>query len=205
MFKIEFIPEEFGSVLCDFGRYSAHPCTPAPESGEPMVVNTLRIDAPKEIVCYIDRDKGQINELSTGLRVPICMYTVISLRRAAKYFELCDWIVNVKEIGGERCYSAILKEDCEEPEAPLPIELRKEIELERAQNIKQAQEYSDSELNIGGAVINSMNFDLHKYVNAVVEGGEYEVYISKFGLESNRVVVKITCKDSDATCRNMSY
>ena len=79
----------------------------------------------------------------------------------------------------------------EEGVIALPLNYEK-WEKERLERIKQAQQYSDDELDddrySSGSAI---NVDLMKSVDIQLESGVYEIYLSFCGLESNRARVEI--------------
>ena len=62
---------------------------------------------------------------------------------------------------------------------------------------KEAQKYSDDELDVFPRKVYSINVDLAKHSKIGFEEGEYEIYLSRYGLKTNSVIVKITFKETE--------
>jgi hypothetical protein len=57
--------------------------------------------------------------------------------------------------------------------------------------VNDAQKYSDLELDEGLIGGDAMNINLLEYVDLPFIGGRYEIFVSCYNLESNKVVVEI--------------
>lgn len=189
MTKIEFIPEKFADVVCEFGINRSNSCTPH-KGGR--IINEIKINAPEEIIYQIEQVDNSPNIQSINPKLPICIYSVITSRRGHKYHEMSDWVVRIKKVGDDEWYSGIVTKPVDPHDIANPN--LKDYELLIQEKRKEAKKYSDSELNTGGAVASSYNFDLHEYIDIILDKGAYEVYLSKSGLESNHVIVKTTFK-----------
>ena len=107
-----------------------------------------------------------------------------------------DWMVNIRKIDSDKWCSGVLTEQQKDELVEIPPHLEGE-ELAVQEESKKAQKYSDNELDTGEQMNGAMAFDLHEYIDVILEEGEYEIYVSTFGLESNRVTVKITFKETE--------
>ena len=196
MSKIQFIPKEFHDVVCDFqsGR-RANPCTPKD------VRFSIRINAPKEVVLYLNTSCNR--EFNTEhLQLPICIKASLAERRTYKNFDLAAFGVNVRRVNSDEWQTDELELTIEEEReyydetaegSPLLEMIRKEEEEKQ----EDAQKYSDDELDVYPAIGYTSNVDLAKHSKIVFEEGEYEIYLSRYGLETNRVIVKITFKETE--------
>ena len=189
MSKIQFIPKEFHDVVCDFQNGMGNPCTPK------EVRYSIRINAPKEVILYVN--KGYNANLNTAyLQLPICIEASITDRRRYKYLDLTTWVINVRKAGSDKWQINKLEiDDYDEMEEGDPfIEIEKREELEKQ---KDAQKYSDDELDVLPGNGYTFNIDPVKHSGVVFEEGEYEIFLSCCGLDSNSVIVKITFKETE--------
>jgi hypothetical protein len=122
---------------------------------------------------------------------------MIRERRGLKYAHLSTPTIHVRKMGEETWYSGEIVEiysgTLEHPDLPHNYY---EEEAKRQQRIKEAQKYTDEELdeNIGQSSGSAININIVNLVNISFEQGIYEIYVSMFGLESNRVKVEIDTK-----------
>ena len=70
-----------------------------------------------------------------------------------------------------------------------------DLEKERLNEIKKAQDFDDSELNMGSGSANAFNINAMSYINFPLEAGKYDIYITMSGLESNHVQVEIVFEE----------
>jgi hypothetical protein len=185
MDTIEFIPQEFHSVELGLYKSGENICTPYyPDFSSKIPINQLVINIPQKIICHSD---------SNTLVIPLCGAYVITERRGLKYAHLSTPIIHVRKVGEETWYSGELVDPNLRNEYPdLPPNYYEE-EAKRQQRIKEAQKYTDAELdeNVGQSHGSAININIVDFVNISFEEGAYEVYLSKSGLESNRVKVEI--------------
>ena len=192
MCKIKFIPEEFDKVICEFKFAEPNQCT---HGSEQQIVNQIIINAPQEIIYNKKKFDAETNELANNFKLPICIYSMITFRQEYKYYDQIDWIVNIRKVDNEEWISGVLSEKVAEGEYLMPSPWEEENRLEEKEKAKDAQKYSEADLQLGTGLCGAINIDLHEYIDLIPEEGEYEIFVSKSGLESNRVRVKITFYD----------
>ena len=184
MKNIEFIPEYFHQVKLDDNHQSVrHKLTPYyPDSPSLYFKNKIEINIPQKII--LRRPASEFTPI-----IPVCGAYVITLRRASKYAHLSAEMLHIRKAGEETWHSGEII-PLEEGVIALPLNYEK-LEKERLERIKQAQQYSDDELDEGNASGSAINVDLMEYVDIQLESGVYEIYLSFCGLESNRARVEI--------------
>ena len=185
MNTIEFIPKEFHDVKLGLYECGENICTPRYPNFELKLFNQLFINIPQKVIC----------NACDSVIVPMCGAYVITSRRGLKYNHLSTPVIHVRKIEEEIWYSGEIVDTNLQFEYPsLPPNYHKEEE-KRQQRIKEAQKYSDDELNedpdAGGSAI---NVNIADYIKIPFEQGIYEVYVSMSGLESNRMRVEIIKK-----------
>ena len=177
---LEYIPKEFNKVELGFNQSEENACTPQlPESL--TAKSQIMINMPKKIIC-----KDLAN-----LIIPLCGMSEISQRRGLKYAHLKP-VINVRKIGEETWYQGKIVDL--KSRSPLKQPDYYEKEKRRQQRIAEAQKYSDDELDDQDGIYfgTVFNVDIVPYFNEIsFQEGVYEIYLSKSGLESNRVRVEI--------------
>ena len=178
---IEYIPKEFHTVKLGFHESSENVCTPYFPQTYLKIDNQIVINVPQKV----------ISNHQDSLMIPLCGVYKISERRGLKYEHLSTPIIHVRKIEEETWQTGKIIDQnsgfsSERPES-------EEEESKRQQAIKEAQKYSDDELNekTGYAFGKAINVSIVRYVHIPFEQGIYEVFVSMFGLESNRVQVEI--------------
>ena len=190
MCKTKFIPKEFHDVVCDLNSGGDNPCTPE------EVLFAIRINAPKEVIFYVKGGYSP-NLPRECLQLPLCMVAIPSNIRADKYYDLFARVISVRKVGSDEWQ--VDKIVGETPIAfKMPVDtsaydtICAEEQLERH---NKALRYSDDEIDILPASIYTNNADLYKHTKLLFEEGDYEVFISRYGLESNHITIKISFKD----------
>ena len=181
MKNIEFIPKEFHDVELDLYDHKEYPCTP----GYPEVFfesNIILINIPKKII-YKSCNVPPI--------IPLCAIFAISQKRALKYNHLSTEVIYIKRVDQKIIYSGEIVDPNLKYEHPIYPPNYYEEEEKREKLIKEAQTYSDEELDEGLIIGNAMNINLLEYVDIPLSSGKYEIYLSCCGLESNRAFVEI--------------
>lgn len=190
MYKIEFIPKEFGNIVC--GNTTCEPNLCSPKLGK-IPVSEIKINAPDQMICFIDKEEKKTSEKkSVKPYLPVCLNEIISEKRAYKYYKQSDKTIYIRKIGSERWFIGVVQEEIIENSIPQPDWEEEEAIYQK--EIRKAQSYSDSELDEDFGFGGCMNLDVLQYVDFTFEAGKYEIYISTFGLESNRVVVEVIYK-----------
>ena len=181
MKNIEFIPKEFHEVELGYYKSEDNECTPLyPYSA--YLNNEIKINIPKKII--IRRPVSEIVPI-----IPVCGTYMITFRRGLKYDHLSAKMFYIRKVGEERWYSGKMMSP-NAGEFLLPPD-HDEEERERDEKVKQAQQYSDDELDEGNGWGSAFNVDLMEYVDIQLEPGVYEVYLSFSGMSSNRMRVEI--------------
>lgn len=177
MKQIKFFPEIFGMVELGYSKTSKTICSPGyPECNTPL--NTLQLNAPQKIMYDIPSDKSTII-------IPICIVYNISLRRIYKYYNE-NMTLYIQAIDQKKNYSGeVYNEEYIGDEIPLPPVYYEQIIKERNINIKEAQKYSDKELDEGPSYQSFMNLNAITYVKISFEPGKYVIWYTFRGLESN--------------------
>ena len=167
----------------DDNQSERHKLTPYyPDSPSRYFNNKIEINIPQKII--FRRPASEFTPI-----IPVCGAYVITRRRGAKYAHLSAKMLHIRKAGEETWHSGEIIPS-EEGVIALPLNYEK-WEKERLERIKQAQQYSDDELDEGNASGSAINVDLMEYVDIQLESGVYEIYLSFCGLESNRARVEI--------------
>lgn len=177
MQHLKFIPEEFNNIEVGFSKTAMTFCSPGyPNRDIPL--NTLLINAPEKIL-YTMQSRD------TAVVIPICIADNISLRRLHKYHK-DDLIFHIKMINQEKVYSGkIYDEEDAGDRIPIPSHLHKKMIEDRDLNNKEAQKYNDDELDEGVSYPSFMNLNVLNYVKIPFQSGQYEIWYTFRGLESN--------------------
>jgi hypothetical protein len=184
MDTIEFFPKEFHQVKLNLNNRTENICTPYyPHNALKMPYNQLFINVPEKIIC-----KAACNSLI----IPMCSASMIRARRAAKYGNFSTPIVHVRKIGEDTWVSGEVVRPDDDDYLELPPD-HEEVEKRRQQIIQDAQKYTDEELDerVGQSFGSAINVNVADYIDIQFEDGIYEIYLSMFGLESNRAKVEI--------------
>ena len=183
MKNIEFIPEYFHQVKLGDNQSKENKLTPHYPDFELYLNNKIEINIPQKII--LRRPASEFTPI-----IPVCGAYMITRRRGLKYGHLSAKMLHIRKAGEETWHSGEII-PLEEELTPLPLNNEK-WEKERLERIKQAQQYSDDELDddlySSGSAI---NIDLMESVDIQLESGVYEIYLSFCGLESNRARVEI--------------
>jgi hypothetical protein len=178
MQAIQFIPKEFSDVESMFDTNERHSLTPfAPDFFCDM--NIIRINAPQKIIVTAV-------DFSSKLIIPLCGFCSVSYKRIAKYWDQKGYLIHIKKVGEEEWFSGKIWKTRPNNEVIDPRD-----EVERKIKIEKAKNYTDDELDEGGAAVKSFNVDVLKFVQFVPESGIYEIYVSTVGLESNHMQIEI--------------
>ena len=191
MDKIKFTPKEFNKIEYGYFQSSSNACTPS--AGDSY--SFIKINVPREVIYYSKNSVKTTNMLSIDPLLPICTSEMYAYKRISKYYNLVDLTFHIKKADSDKWHSGILTPSDPPREGSYDYrELTDEEKLNIQNQIKEAQYYHDDEIDTGNASGRVMNLNLHEYVQIILEEGEYEIYLSKSGLESNHVIVKITFK-----------
>lgn len=186
MRKIEFIPEEFNDVK--LGYYETQQSVSFLQFPNGIPINTITISTPDKIICDLK------NKDFTPV-IPICAIHLISLKRGLKYNDLSAMMLHIRKLDEKIVYSGEIVDKELKGEHPILSPGHTEAERLRIEMVKEAQKYSDDELDLPGLFEgNFLNINLMEYVNIPFEPGRYEVYLSFCGLESNHTIVEIVEK-----------
>ena len=184
MNSIVFIPNDFHNVK--FGLYESgeNVCTPFYPNFEMKIKNEVVINIPQKIICNSEID---------SLIIPICGAYIIGERRGLKYAHLSTPIIHIFKIDEETWYSGKIIDPNLKYEHPDLSFYNTKQEKNRMQKIKEAQSYSDDELNneTGSFSGSAINVNALDFVDLTIQPGIYEIYISMYGLESNQLQVEI--------------
>lgn len=182
--NIRLVPEAFMKVeLSD--NTDEHPCSP----GYPdrlRELNVIGINTPDSIFYNATKEKNPV--------IPVCMGGMISRRRTMKYYDLRPKIVNVRRLSDGEVFSGEIV-PLESPwvsvhPARNPYWEHEQKRIQR--EVREAQKYSDDELDEGQAGGCYLNFNAMDFIKDMpFQPGRYEVWISFCGLESNRRIVEI--------------
>jgi hypothetical protein len=185
MSTIEFFPREFQHVVLGHYESGENIFTPNYPDYHLKMRNQIAINMPQKVICSD----------SNFLVIPLCGAHVITGRRGLKYAHLSTPVIHVRKIGEETEYLGDMIDTNLEFEYPDFPPNYAEEEEKRQQEIAEAQNYSDNELDEGKEAYGSaINVNIVDYLNMSFQQGIYEIYLSMYGLESNRVRVEINFK-----------
>lgn len=190
--EIRFIPETFNQIELGYLSNSQTPCSPMyPNDATDDLWNEIIIKAPEKIMI-------PNTCLKTGIKptLPVCVAMVITARRGYKHAQLSDEVLHIRNTESNKWITGQIFDETlldGNPIVPSPVEDDWEKELQK--RIKDAQKYTEDELDEGRASGTYRNIDLLKYVDISLEQGIYEIYFSTKGLESNKVQVEIVFEE----------
>ena len=186
MKNVKFIPKEFNDIKLGFRESIQNVCSP--QFSGLIPVNSITINSPQKIICK--NNKNVYVPI-----IPVCVVYDVSLRRGLKYYHLNVELLHIRRIGDEKIYTGEIFEKGLENEYPdYPSGYYEELERIEA-DVKEAQKYSDDDLDSGQSSGGYMNIDLLEYVDVPLQSGLYEIYLSFSGLESNHVQVEIVFEE----------
>ena len=183
MKAVQFIPKAFHDVKLGYEQDVIHALTPHYPETEYVMKNEIAINIPQKIIFNPKEDDF------TPI-IPVCGFFVITSRRGLKFIDKIALLIHIKKADEEEWFSGEIIEDYEDEIPDIPEWTEKEEE-ERQQRIKEAQKYTLEELEDGTAAALAININALKYVKMPITSGFYDIYISKSGLESNRMQVEI--------------
>ena len=185
MKTIEFIPKNFKKI--DFEKMEKEMCPCSPNfPHEINEVNILKINVPEKIFFHSLDEKKVIPVL------PVCMAYSISILRGLKYHNFSEKTFHIKLEDGDFEYSGDFFNIRAAHKTPYkPIDTS-EYEQQR---INDAQKLSDAALDEGVYSRGYLNVNALDYVQMPIKSGKYEVWVSYYGLESNRAEVEIVFKN----------
>lgn len=186
--SIRFIPEIFNELELGYLKAGINPCSPLyPESAISHLRNELRINAPEKIIYSIKIPVDSVQPV-----IPVCIASVITLRRTYKYPDLSEEVFFIRKADTECWFSGkVFDETLQDGNPIIPPPWQEEMEEELKKKIEEAQSYSDEELDEGQAGGEYRNLNLMQYVDMPFEPGIYEIYYTLKGLESNWAQVEI--------------
>jgi hypothetical protein len=186
MKNTEFIPKEFNNIK--LGYYETSESISFLQYPEGIPMNTIIISTPQKILCHI-------NNKDFVPVIPVCAVYEISLERGLKYAHLSAQMLHIRKLDEETVYSGEIENKNIDYGHPIYPPDYEEEEKERQRMIEEAQKYSDEELDFPGLFEgNVINVNLMEYVDIPFEAGEYEIYLSFSGIESNHTIVEIVIK-----------
>ncbi|GAO31716.1 hypothetical protein [Geofilum rubicundum] len=190
---IRFIPETFNDLKVGAFHGGRNPCSPmSPEKATSYLMNETLINVPEKIILPSSVPLESIKPI-----IPVCVASVFTARRGAKYAHLSEGVFHIRKTDSEHWFKGIIYEELwDEGEMPGPAPDEEVVEKrrkEREKQIAKAQQYTDDELNEGNFSGEYRNLNLMQYVDMPFEPGVYELYYSALGIESNRVQVEIVC------------
>lgn len=190
--EIRFIPETFNQIELGHLANGQNPCSPLyPKDATDLLWNEILINAPQKIIL-----SPTIHADSIPLIFPVCIASVITARRGAKYAALYDERFQIRELSTGHQYTAKIFDETLLDGNPIATPpWKEESDIEKKQRIADAQRYSDSELDEGFANGEYLNLNLLNYINIQLKPGIYEIYYSVAGLESNKVQVEIVFEE----------
>lgn len=187
MGNTQFISKEFGYVELDLYNYKKYPCTPGyPE--DLFNSNIILINVPQKII-YKSYDKETIPI------IPMCAIFAISQKHGLKYDHLSTKKIYIKRVDQDTIYSGEIIDPNLKYEHPIYPPGYMGDENKRLEMVNEAQKYSDHELDEGLIGGDAMNINLLEYVDLPFIAGQYEIFVSCYNLESNKVVVEIITID----------
>lgn len=181
MQAIQFIPKAFHDVKLGLDHNVIHSLTPYYPETDDVMKNEIAINIPQKIIFNPKGDEF------TPI-IPLCAYFVITSRRGLKFIDQIALLIHIKKTTEEEWFSGEIIYDDEDE---LPDDEADREEKRRQERIKEAQKYTLEELEDGQAGADAINVNILDYVKTPLTSGFYEVYMSRSGLESNRMQVEI--------------
>lgn len=188
MYKTKFIPNDFQNMECGYHSVIPNACTPQLEKGK----TGIKINGPRQMICYIITSDTQAIGVTVVPYLPICFSYKITKKRQYKHYEESNIIIYIKNEKDKNWTSGVVHYEDDGYNIPSPEE---EEDMRKIQEeVKNAQNYSEDTLDKGPSFGATMNLNVLEYVNIPLKSGEYEIYLTNFGLESNHIIVKIVIK-----------
>jgi hypothetical protein len=189
MENIKFIPKEFRDVELNLYNHKKYPCTPH-YTEDLFASSIILINIPKKI--YVYQYNKEIKEIKQV--IPMCAVFAISQKRALKYEHLSTPKIHIRKVDQDITYSGEIVDPNLKYEYLVYPPGYEEAQKKKIEMIKEAQKYSDEELNDGLIAGDAMNINLLDYVDMPFIAGRYEIFISCYNLESNKTYVEIIMK-----------
>jgi hypothetical protein len=190
---IEFIPTKFHDINLGFRNKGENICTPYFPNFGLSVDNQVVVNIPDQIIC---------NDMVSCSIIPLCGAVMIPEKRGLKYNHLSTPIVFVTKIDDDndddhKWLSGEIVDPSKSSEFSESQAETASEEEERQRKIAEAQYYSDDELGTDNAYAAGYAFNVNivEYIRTPFFAGIYEIYVSMFGLESNRARVEIIIKN----------
>ncbi len=190
MDTIKFIPKEFHGINLGLNEGNTNKCTPGYPNSDFMEMSQIKINIPSKIIL-----SKKLVEDPAAYVIPLCGMYMISNYRAYRNEDKIS-LVHIRKKGEIEWISGVIGGDTEE-EYPdeLPPELEEGLEKERQERIKEAKAIPDENLDTGQGGGGPFNINIMDFVTMPLLPGLYEVYVSMYGLESNRVIVEIVFEE----------
>lgn len=190
MNTIEFIPAEFHKVDINYNR-EQNDCSPCFDD-RPNDINVIRINVPEKIILreYDIRKERPV--------FPVCIFSTVSYLRTLKYGEsgrLELYVLNMEDDHEKNVLSGPVYNADKFPDEFLPPPFQNEIDKRRKQKVAEALKLTDEELDDSEYYPEFLNINLSEYIDFPFEPGRYEVWMSYYGLESDRKPVEIIVGD----------
>lgn len=189
MNKIKFIPNEFQNMECGYRSVVPNPCTPQFENG----TIGIKINGPHQMICYAIISDNPATRATVPPYLPICISYKITKKRQYKYYKDSDMVVYIKNKKDEHWNSGVVHYEDGGDNIPSPEEEGDNRKIQ--EEIKNAQNYSEDMLDNSPHFGAAMNLNVLEYVDMPLKAGEYEIYLTNFGLESNHITVEVVIKN----------
>ena len=181
----KFIPEEFEKI--DLESMESEKCRCSPNYPHKIrEFNGLKINIPEKILF------SSLDENFTPI-LPVCIAHSTSYLRTLKYHNFSEKTIYIKPENGDIEYSGHYFDKRAVNETPMDMDsllAAKELQ-QRQQEIEDAQKLSDRDLNEGSYSKGFLNVNAFNYVDMPFLSGKYEIWLTYYGLESNRAIVEI--------------
>ena len=105
------------------------------------------------------------------------------------------YILNMEDDHERNVLSGTVYNTDKSPDGFLPLPFQNEIDKRRKQKVAEALKLTDEELDDSEYYPEFLNINLSEYIDFPFEPGRYEVWMSYYGLESNRKLVEIIVGD----------
>lgn len=181
MQSIQFIPKAFHDVKLGFDEHTIHALTPHYPEPHDVMWNEIAINSPKRIIF-------SPKTVDFAPIIPVCAYSVITSRRGLKFIDQIALLIHIKKTDEDEWFTG---EIVEEEDENIVLDDDERDAEERQERIKEAQKYTLEELEDSQAACLAININALEYVNIPLTSGFYDIYLSKSGLESNRMQEEI--------------
>lgn len=195
MYKIKLVPDEFQNRECGYRSVVPNPCTPRFEEGE----TGLRINGPRQMIRYKIPSDNQAASVVVRPYLPICFSYKITTKRLYKHDKDSDIVIYIKNKKDEHWSSGVVRYEDEGNNIPGPDEDGENRKFR--EEIENAQNYPENALDNGPGFGAAMNLNVLDYVAIQLEPGEYEMYLTNFGLQSNHIMMEVVIKDEKEDIR----